>query len=403
MGEPVDILVVDDRPENLLALEATLDAPGRRLIKATTGAEALRAILQHQFAVILLDVLMPDMDGFETATLIRKHPRSEHTPIIFLTGFDSDREKMLAAYSLGAVDYLVKPFDPLLLTAKVQVFVELHREREKVRSETERRIRAETRVQQSARELAEREALLQRELETSAALTRATEELSRSNRELDKFASVASHDLQQPLRMITTYAGLLEREYGERLDDDGRTYLGFVVQGAKRMKETISGLLSYARIGTHDRSYVPVACNSVVEEVLETLSAEIDESNAKLTVEPLPTVRGDHVEIRRLFQNLVGNALKFRSARVPEIRIMAHQDGSVWRFCVADNGIGIDPRHHERVFDIFTRLHTYDEYEGTGIGLSECAKIVKHHGGTMSLESTLDEGARFYFTLPEAL
>jgi signal transduction histidine kinase len=374
MDEAPNILIVDDDPRNLLALQAELENVGCNLTTASSGREALRHLLNSSFALILLDVRMPDMSGFEIAQLMRKHPRWGRTPIIFLTAFEGDQETVVESYAFGGVDYIVKPIDPRLLRAKVQVFIELHQKTEEVRRETERRIRAEE-------------------------LAGLAEELSRSNAELEQFACIASHDLQEPLRMITSYAGLLTREYQDKLDDRGRTYLEFVREGAVRMKRMVDGLLSYARIGHHGRPFEPVDCADAVTDVLASMRVAMDETTAKVIVDPLPQVMGDRIELTRVFQNLLSNALKFKSDRPPEVRISAERRGAEWRFTVADNGIGIDPKHSDRIFAVFQRLHPSDVYQGTGIGLSECKKIVERHGGRIWVDSRPNEGSQFCFTL----
>ncbi len=377
MSEAPNILLVDDDPRHLMALAVALDGLGCPLTKATSGREALRRLLHEQFALILLDLRMPDMSGFEVAQLMRKHPRWERTPIIFLTAFDGDEETVFESYAIGGVDYIVKPIEPRLLRAKVQVFVELHRKTELIRVETERRIRAES-------------------------LAEAAEELARSNAELEQFACVASHDLQEPLRMITSYAGLLTHEYGDDLDARGRMYLEVVRDGAVRMKEMVDGLLYYARIGHHGRPFQGVDCAEVGAEVVATMKVVVEETQAKIVVDPLPVVLGDRMELARVFQNLLSNALKFRSERTPEVRISAERTADRWRFAVSDNGIGIESRQFERIFAVFQRLHPIDRYHGTGIGLSECKKIVERHGGKMWVVSEPGQGSTIFFTLAGA-
>jgi signal transduction histidine kinase len=239
------------------------------------------------------------------------------------------------------------------------------------------------------------------ELETARdALSKRTEELTRSNVELDQFASVVSHDLQEPLRMITAYVHLLQTEYRGKLDPDADEFIGYAVDGAKRMQGLINDLLVYSRVGTRGKEFTPIDCNVVLARTLLNLKMAIDESGARVTQDHLPTVLGDEYQLGQLFQNLIGNAIKYRSERPPEIHVGCERRGEVWRFAVRDNGIGIDPEYIARIFVIFQRLHTRQEYPGTGIGLAVCKKIIERHRGQIWAESELGKGSTFYFTLP---
>ncbi len=222
------------------------------------------------------------------------------------------------------------------------------------------------------------------------------------NRELEQFAFIASHDLQEPLRTIKSFSELLLRKLGAGSDKDVNTYLGFITESAERMTELIKGLLEYSRIGREKQSGATVNCNQIVAEALADLSAAIQESGAEITVEKLPVLKGHAREVRQLFQNLVGNAIKFRRRDVaPRIVISAEpQDIRYWRFTVRDNGIGVAQEHRDRIFVIFQRLHKRGEYPGTGIGLAHCKKIVEMHGGEIGVESSPGAGSSFYFTLP---
>jgi len=234
-------------------------------------------------------------------------------------------------------------------------------------------------------------------------LERTAAELRRSNEELEQFAYIASHDLQEPLRMVASYTQLLERRYAGQLDDAAREFIGYAVDGARRMQEFITGLLRYSRVGTEPQQHVPVNLREVFDTALANLRIAIEESGARVNARDLPTVRGDPRQLTQLLQNLIGNALKFRKpGQAPEIEVRAEPDGAFRKVSVRDNGIGLDPRFSDRVFTIFQRLHTRDEYEGTGLGLAICKKIVERHGGRIWVESSEGEGATFFFTLPGA-
>lgn len=226
-----------------------------------------------------------------------------------------------------------------------------------------------------------------------------TQALARSNEELAQFAYVASHDLQEPLRMVTSYTQLLAKRYQGKLDSDADEFIEFAVDGASRMQGLINDLLEYSRIGSRGKEYEPTDCEVVFQDVSNNLKVAIEESGATVTHDPLPMIVADGSQLSRLFQNLIGNAIKYRRDRTPEVHVSAQcKDGEVL-FCVRDNGIGIAPVDVERVFVIFQRLHTREEYTGTGIGLAVCRKIVERHGGRIWVESNLGEGSTFYFTI----
>ncbi len=237
--------------------------------------------------------------------------------------------------------------------------------------------------------------------QTAALLARQTAELARSNQELEQFAYIASHDLQEPLRMVASYTQLLARRYRGQLDADADEFIGYAVDGANRMHQLIQDLLAYSRVGTRGHPFIVVDCNELIDTVTSDLAPFLEETRATVRHAPLPTVLGDPTQVRQLFQNLIGNALKYRQPTVPPlIQITAEPDSSWWHFTIRDNGIGIAPEYFERIFVIFQRLHTQDEYSGTGIGLAICKKIVDRHGGQIWVESTLDAGTAFHFTLP---
>jgi PAS domain S-box-containing protein len=237
--------------------------------------------------------------------------------------------------------------------------------------------------------------------EAENALRRTAEELARSNRDLEQFAYVASHDLQEPLRMVTGFLQLLHQKYSGRLDTDADQYIDFAVDGAKRMQALIADLLTYARVGTRSRQLMLVDVATSFSQTLRNLGAGIDETRAEITHGELPTVWADGIQLSQLFQNLISNALKFRRGVPPQIHVDAHHDPTQWTFSVRDNGIGIDREFQDRIFMIFQRLHTRQEYPGTGIGLAVCKKIVERHGGQIWVESIPGEGSTFYFTIPD--
>jgi PAS domain S-box-containing protein len=247
--------------------------------------------------------------------------------------------------------------------------------------------------QQAQQEISERRRI-------EAELNRLMDVLARSNEELEQFAYVASHDLQEPLRMVTSFLQLLKSRYHSKLDSDADEFIDFAVDGATRMKTLINDLLIYSRVGTASKPYLPISGDEVFNRATANLRVVIAESGAKVTHDPLPVILADDTQIVQLFQNLIGNALKFRSDRAPHIHVGVETKGDQWVFSFKDNGIGIEPEYKERIFIIFQRLHLSTDYPGTGIGLAVCKKIVERHGGKIWVESEPGQGATFCFTLP---
>ena len=371
--EPVNILLVDDQPSKLLSYQASLEGLGERLLTATTARGALEILLRTEVAVLLVDVCMPEMDGFDLVNRVRHHPRFRDTAIILVSGIQVSDLDRLRGYDSGAMDYVPVPFVPELLRAKVRVFVDLFRKTRR---------------------------LQQLNLHLEELVEERTIELRRSNQELEQFAYVASHDLQEPLRMISNFLQLLTDRYGSHLDDDAQEFIRFASGGAQRMHVMINDLLTYARLDT-GTGFGPVDCEAALREASANLRVAMDETAARVTHGPLPVVRGDEVQLVQVFQNLIGNALKFRrKGQVPEVHVECVRREREWIFSVRDNGIGIEAPYRQRIFQVFQRLHAREEYSGTGIGLSLCKKIVERHRGRIWVESTPGVGSVFSFALP---
>ena len=379
----VNILLVDDQPANLVALEAMLQGLGQNLVQAGSGRAALKWLLTHEAAVVLLDVKMPDMDGFETATFIRERDKSRHTPIIFLTAADKSQTDAVRGYAVGAVDYLVKPVVPEFVRSKVAVFVELARKTELLR----RQARLLQESEQAAHELADARAELVRDLE-------------HKNRELESFSYAVSHDLRAPLRRIESFGRAIQESQGERLDDDGRRYLERVREASRQMSQLIDDVLHLSRVTRAEIREHEVDLSALVSLLLDRMREAEPARSVEVRVRPGITVTGDGQLLRVAIENLLENAWKF-TGREPAARIefgMTNVAGEPTYF-VRDNGAGFDMAYAERLFGPFQRLHLASEFPGTGIGLATVQRIIHRHGGRVWAEGMLGQGATFHFTI----
>jgi PAS domain S-box-containing protein len=516
----VNILLVDDRADKLLALQAVLRDLNQNIVIAKSGKEALRALLQAEFAVILLDVSMPGMDGFETASLIRKRPATEHTPIIFVTSMNQSENHIARGYQLGAVDYILTPIIPQVLRSKVAVFVELFKRTEQIKVQAERlreveeeghrrrlaeavdKLEAETKrnrfftlapdllgigsfdgyllqvndaweqmlgyneeelkschaielvhaddraavmergktlihgapigyfevrarhkdgsyrwigwtaaafhaeklVYIFGRDVTQRKSNEQKIELLNGQLRQRVQELTDINNELEAFSYSISHDLRAPLRSMQGFADALLEEEAERLSGTGQEYARRVVNSAKYMDALLNDLLDYSRLSRAELDLTAVNLRHEVSELLTLLENEIKRKNAQVELELASEIVSAHpATLRQILSNLICNALKFiHSERPPILRIRSHStDGNV-RIWVEDNGIGIAAEHCDRIFRLFERLHTTEAYPGTGIGLALVRKGAERMGGSAGVESTPEQGSRFWVELPAA-
>ena len=356
------VLIVDDRDSNLEVLEASLFGLDVDIRRAASGPEAIAISSAVEPAVVLLDIQMPGMDGHETAQALRRQEGREHVPIIFITAHATDAGDLLDAYSTGAVDYLLKPIDPAVIRAKVGVFASLQ------------------------------ERLIE--------IRQLSDELRRRNEDLDRFAYAISHDLRQPLRGIIGFGSLLARRYGEkRIDEEFDEYVGFIAESASRLDRMILDLLQLSRLGRA----VPleeIDLAEVLDDVELTLRGAIEESGARIERGPLPRLTGNRGLMVQVLQNLIDNSIKFRGEEPPIVRVEAVREGETWLLSVADNGRGIPPREHRRIFDIFRRADPSDGVPGNGMGLALVKKIVEQQGGRIGVRSAPGEGTVFEISLP---
>ena len=379
----VNILLVDDQPANLVAMEAMLQGLGQNLIRAESGREALKWLLTHEFAVILLDVKMPEMDGFETAALIRQRDKSRHTPILFLTANDNTQTQAVRGYAVGAVDYLVKPVVPEFVRSKVAVFVELAKKTELLRRQAQ--LLAES--EQAARELAETRAELVRDLE-------------HKNRELESFSYAVSHDLRAPLRRIDSFSRAIIESQGQRLDEAGVRYLERVREASQHMSQLIDDVLYLSRVTRADLRDQEVDLSALATLILSRLQESESSRAVEVKVRPGVVVNGDGQLLRIALENLLENAWKF-TARQAQARIefgVTNASGEPAYF-VRDNGAGFDMTYVDRLFGPFQRLHPQGEFPGSGIGLATVQRIIHRHGGRVWAEGLVGQGATFQFTL----
>ncbi|HSY90302.1 MAG TPA: ATP-binding protein [Candidatus Binatus sp.] len=353
-------LLVEDEPADVeLALralrQAGFDATGD---VADTVEEFTNLVRKNSYDVILADYKLPDWNGMESVEILRREGLD--IPVILVTGALGELTAV-ECIKQGAADYVLK----------------------------DQMARLPESVRRAIREKKLREDHHQAQLE-----------LARSNRDLEQFAYVASHDLQEPLRMVATYTQLLSERYRGKLDENADKYIHYAVDGALRMQKLVQDLLAFSRVGRQGAAPRSTDCNLVIKAALQNLEAALQESGAVVKADELPMVIADGAQLTQVFQNLIGNAIKFRGPGAPTIQIKAEGKDKEWTFSVEDNGIGIAPDQAENVFVIFRRLHTREEYAGNGIGLSICKKIIEHHGGRIWFESEPGHGSTFKFTLP---
>jgi signal transduction histidine kinase len=401
-SQAVRILAVDDREDNLLSIETILERDGYEIVKATSGRNALKILLKEQnFSLILMDVQMPEMNGFETASLIYEREKMKEIPVIFITAHDHGEDLLFKGYKMGGVDYIYKPLNPDLLRFKVGVFVELYKKTTQLLHQ-ERKLLA---INESlANEIEEKRNSEQQIKLLNEQLMLNNANLKAINEELDQFAYVASHDLQEPLRKIQLFNDRIHRKAPANLDPFVTDNLKRISDAAERMQNLINDLLKFSRHAQTTEDLVETNLDKIVEDIWEELENEVQKKKARLEKDVLPVLHAIPSQMEQLFRNLIGNSLKFsRKGVAPVIEVrakMSVKPGELHEITVRDNGIGFDPRYAEDVFVVFKRLHSYHEFEGSGIGLSICKKIVDRHLGEIRAESVPGQGTTFIIRLP---
>ena len=384
------ILIVDDKQENLFSLKTLLRLNLYDVDTAMSGEEALKKILKQEYELIILDVQMPGMDGYEVAENITGYSKSKDIPIIFLSAVNVDKRFITKGYTSGGVDYITKPFDPELLLLKIKTFVRLYRQTKEL---NDIKHNLEKKVEERTFELKE-----------------ANKELEASNTELQQYAFIASHDLQEPLRKIITFSQIVKERFMQ--NDDAVQYINRIVTSSERMRSLINDLLNYSKIAVMYEFSV-ASLKSIVQDVLTDLELSIKEANAEISVDELPSIEIIPDQMRQVFQNILSNAIKFSKPGIPpQIKIWSDfteeisadntpvTKGSYCRIYIADNGIGFNEHYLDKIFTMFQRLHGRTEYEGTGIGLSIVKKIVEKHNGIVTARSQEGQGTTFIIVLP---
>lgn len=365
------ILIVDDRPENLIAIEVVLRDLEVDLVKAYNGNEALKQTLYHDFALALLDIQMPDMDGYELAEIMRAEEKTANLPFIFISAVYTDNLNVFKGYERGAFSFITKPFQPEILINKVKFFIEKHQQ-----------------------ELAVHK--------LNASLESKNLELLEVNKELEAFSYSVSHDLRAPLRAINGYSRMLLEDYENQLDAEGQRIIRTVAANATKMGKLIDELLAFSRMGRKEMQKKSLDMNELVRSTLTEVEKVLPHS-AQINVNQLPSVHADDTLLRQVLFNLISNAVKYSSRTEKSVvEISWERKNAEEIFTIKDNGAGFDMRYADKLFGVFQRLHTDEEFEGIGVGLALVKRIINRHGGKVWAEGKVNEGAAFYFTIPAA-
>ncbi|MDF3056155.1 MAG: hypothetical protein K0R17_370 [Rariglobus sp.] len=393
MEPHLNLLLVDDQRENLVALESLLAFPDYKLTSVTSAREAMIALLKTEFALIVLDVEMPEMNGIELARAIKERQKTRDVPIIFLSAHHDAEGDILSGYGAGAVDYVTKPLNAAILRSKVAVFAELYRKN--------RELKVANSALQS--EIAERklvEAALQ---EANQLKSERTAELNEMVQELEAFSYSIAHDMRAPLRAMQGFSHILREEHASQLDAEGSEYLRRIDSAATRLDRLIQDVLSYTKILRAPAPMQPLDLDHLARDIIATYP-DWQPPRADVFIEgTLPVVIGNEAFLTQCLSNLVGNAVKFQpKGNHPRVRIWAEPRDTEVRVWVEDNGIGIHSKNHGRIFGLFEQVNAPSEYDGTGVGLTIVRKAVERMSGQYGFESNLGEGSRFWLQLKRA-
>jgi signal transduction histidine kinase len=392
----------------LMSMEIVLEKEGYSFIKARSGLEALKILLKEDdFSLILLDVKMPGIDGYETAELIYQRDKLREIPIIFITAHHYEPENVFKGYRYGGVDYIYKPFNSDILRSKVAVFAELYKKNQLLRQQEQKLIGINKELKKEIKKQKKSE---QKINSLNRKLISHIEKLKFSNEQLKSFAFVASHDLQEPLRKIRIFSNRLLDKYTETIGEEAKDYLGKIEKSAGRLQFLIKEILSYSTITADESQKINQSLNEVVNNAISNLELSITEKRANINIEPLPSVKIVPEHISRVFQNLISNSIKFsKKDENPVICIKEEKESppnfsinnsKFHHISIKDNGIGFDEKYAPKIFGMFQRLHQNNSYEGAGIGLAVCKKIIDQHHAFLSVESKINEGTKFTISFP---
>lgn len=399
------ILIVDDIMANIIALKKILELHNLEADIAESGEEALKKILKNDYSLIIMDVQMPGMDGFEVVEILSGSNRTKDIPVIFLSAVNKEKRFISKGYETGGVDYITKPVDADLLILKVKSFLKLQEQKQELRNMKDL-LSKEIEIRKEAQENLE-----QKVAERTEELVRKNAELEFSNHELQQFAWVVSHDLKEPLRKIETFVKILDERYLPE-DEKSKDYVNRTLRSAGRMSSLISDLLDYSRLSS-DVSPEKADVEAILNEIVSDLDYLIEEKKAIINIGEIPQITGIGSQLRQLFQNLLSNSLKFTKDNIaPVINITAERVekkdfesnpapfGQFCRITVTDNGIGFNEIYLDKIFKIFQSLNDRNAYEGTGIGLAIAKKIIERHNGIITAKSNPGDGASFIMVLP---
>ena len=406
------ILIVDDKQENLFSLQKLLQLNDFKVDTALSGEEALKKILKNFYALIILDVQMPVMDGFEVAEAISGYGKSKDIPIIFLSAVKINKTFITKGYDSGGIDYVTKPFDPDVLLLKVKTFYRLSEQRRAL-NEMQNILKEEIEIRKKAeKDLSDLNHSLEKRVEErTEELFKINKQLEISNDDLQQYASVASHDLKEPLRKIQIYSDKIRRTFLAE-NAEAEEYMQKIISSSQRMSRLINDLLNYSRL-SGEGLYKATDINIILDELMADLEVLIAEKNATIHIDRFPEMDVIPGQIRQLFQNILSNALKFSKKEIaPIVNISVsrtaeqelegynNENGNFCRISISDNGIGFNEIYKEKIFTMFQRLHSKEAFEGTGIGLAIVKKIVEKHNGIITVSSREGEGTTFILVLP---
>ena len=357
MNNKPKILIVDDKPENLVALRTVLKNLDIELVEARGGNEALKKSLHHDFVLALLDIQMPEMDGYELAGILREEEKTMHLPFIFISAVYTDNLNVFKGYEKGAFSFITKPFQPEILINKVKFFIDKHQQ--------------------------------------EVALFELNEELKNSNKDLEAFGYSISHDLRAPLRALNGYAAMLKEDYGAILEEEGNRMINSICRNAAKMESLIDDLLSFSHLGRKDLQKTVIDTKTLVDGILTEISQTMS-NGPQIKIGQLHNVTADYGLIRQVLFNIISNAFKYSSKKEdPVVEIFSEEKNGEIIFSVRDNGAGFDMKYADKLFGVFQRLHSQDDFEGTGVGLAIVHRIITKHKGKIWAEGKVNQGAAF--------